>query len=70
MTAQPPSTEPPKDRTEDTVITPAGRLPRDRVTHVPPGHHIRRNDDGTYSIIEDDAEHKSKDQPSSNPEEK
>lgn len=35
-----------------TVVTPAGRLPADHVFHVKPGQTIRRNDDGTMSVID------------------
>lgn len=52
MNAEQPAGTPSSDKSEEKVITPAGRLPKDRVSHVTPGQIIRRNDDGTYSIIE------------------
>jgi hypothetical protein len=36
----------------ETVVTPAGHLPKDRVTHVGPGLVIRRNPDGTYTTVQ------------------
>jgi hypothetical protein len=44
--------KPPTQRDdEDLVITPAGPLPRDKVHPVGPGEGVRRNPDGSYSII-------------------
>ena len=36
---------------DDPVITPGGPRPRDQVHHVRPGETVRRNDDGTYTIV-------------------
>ena len=36
---------------DDLVITPGGPRPRDQVHHVRPGETVRRNDDGTYTVV-------------------
>jgi hypothetical protein len=36
---------------QDLVITPGGPRPKDRVRSVPPGGMIRRNEDGTYTVV-------------------
>ena len=36
---------------DDLVITPEGPRPRKDVHHVRPGETVRRNDDGTYTVI-------------------
>jgi len=38
--------------TPPTVLTPAGRVPADQVRHLHPGQTVRRNDDGTYTVID------------------
>ena len=43
-----PRQPPPK---EDLVITPAGPMRRQNVHRVGPNETVRRNDDGTYSIV-------------------
>lgn len=35
-----------------TVLTPAGRVRAEKVEHLRPGQAVRRNDDGTYSVID------------------
>jgi hypothetical protein len=35
----------------DTVITPAGPLPKDRVHEVGPDETVVRNTDGSYSVV-------------------
>ena len=52
---------------QETVVTPAGRLPKDQVTHVGPGQSIRRNSDGTYTIIKEQPPAKPEDKGSSDP---
>jgi hypothetical protein len=39
-----------KDK-QDLVITPRGPMPRDKVHRVGPGEVVRRNQDGTYSVV-------------------
>jgi hypothetical protein len=41
---------PPK-KEDDVVITPAGPRPKNKVHPVAPGESIRRNPDGTYSVV-------------------
>ena len=53
MIVDPPSIDQKSEIQQDTVVTPAGRLPKDQVTHVGPGQSIRRNQDGTYTIIKE-----------------
>jgi hypothetical protein len=36
---------------KDSVITPGGPRPKDQVRSVKPGEAVRRNKDGTYTII-------------------
>jgi hypothetical protein len=36
----------------DLVITPAGALPRDKVHAVGPNEVVRRNPDGTYTVVQ------------------
>jgi hypothetical protein len=36
---------------DDPVITPGGPRPRSQVHHVRPDEVVRRNDDGSYSIV-------------------
>jgi hypothetical protein len=36
---------------KDLVITPGGPRPKDQVRLVKPGEAVRRNTDGTYTII-------------------
>jgi hypothetical protein len=36
---------------DDLVITPGGPRPRGQVHHVRPGEVVRRNDDGTYTVV-------------------
>ena len=36
---------------EEVVITPAGPVPKDQVHPVGPGETIRRNPDGTFTVI-------------------
>jgi hypothetical protein len=36
---------------QEVVITPAGPMPKDRVHPVGPGQVVRRNEDGTYSVV-------------------
>jgi len=36
---------------EPVVITPAGPMPKSKVHPVGPGESIRRNPDGTYTVI-------------------
>lgn len=44
---------PPKSHAEEeTVLTPAGRVPADQVVHLRPGQAVRRNEDGTISIVD------------------
>jgi hypothetical protein len=38
-------------RKEETVITPAGPIPKENVHQVAPNEAVRRNQDGTYSIV-------------------
>jgi hypothetical protein len=49
----PPSIDQQSGTPQETVVTPAGRLPKDQVTHVRPGQSVRRNPDGTYTIIQE-----------------
>ena len=42
-------------RNDDLVVTPGGLRPRDRVHPVGPGETVRRNDDGTYTIVPKEA---------------
>jgi len=51
MIPDPPSLDQKTGTPQETVVTPAGRLPKDQVMHVGPGQSIRRNPDGTYTII-------------------
>ena len=41
----------PPDNKRDLVITPAGPIPKEEVHLVKPGEIVRRNEDGTYTII-------------------
>lgn len=43
-----------KKSKSDLVITPGGPRPADQVHTVEPGQKVRRNPDGTYSIIPND----------------
>ena len=43
-------TSKPEDR-EERVVTPAGPLPKSKVHPVKPGEVVRRNPDGTFSIV-------------------
>jgi hypothetical protein len=36
---------------EDLVITPGGPRPKDQVHALKPGEALRRNEDGTYTIV-------------------
>jgi len=36
-----------------TVLTPAGKVPADKVRHVRPGQKVIRNPDGSFSVAED-----------------
>jgi len=36
---------------DDLVITPGGPRPKDQVRVVKPGEALRRNEDGTYTIV-------------------
>ncbi len=40
-----------KEQEQEIVITPAGPMPKNRVHHVGPGQVVRRNEDGTYSVV-------------------
>jgi hypothetical protein len=40
---------------EGWVVTPGGPRPRDQTHHVGPGETIRRNADGTYTVVPKDA---------------
>ncbi|MFY9988911.1 MAG: hypothetical protein WAK31_29425 [Chthoniobacterales bacterium] len=42
--------DPQKDK-GDVVITPAGPMPKENVHKVGPNEVVRRNDDGTYTIV-------------------
>jgi hypothetical protein len=42
--------DPQKDK-GDVVITPAGPMPKEKVHRVGPNEVVRRNDDGTYTIV-------------------
>jgi hypothetical protein len=44
----------PADGEEDPVVTPGGPHPRNKVHHVRPGEAVRRNQDGTYTIVPND----------------
>lgn len=39
---------------EDLVITPGGPRPRDHVHPVGPGETVRRNPDGTFTVVRED----------------
>jgi hypothetical protein len=54
MIPDPPNPDQNSGKAQETVVTPAGRLPKDRVTHVPPGYVIRYNKDGTYTVIKEE----------------
>jgi hypothetical protein len=41
----------PSDDKSDLVITPAGPLPKENVHPVGPNEVVRRNEDGTYTIV-------------------
>ena len=41
----------PSDKKDDLVVTPGGPRPRDRVHGVGPDETVRRNADGTYSVV-------------------
>jgi hypothetical protein len=44
--------EKPRNSSEsDQVVTPGGPRPKDRVRAIKPGEALRRNPDGTYSIV-------------------
>jgi len=51
---------------QETVITPAGRLPKDRMKHVGPGQIIRRNKDGTYTVVKTQDRNKTEESGSKN----
>ena len=36
---------------QDLVVTPGGPRPKDKVRALKPGEALRRNPDGTYSIV-------------------
>jgi hypothetical protein len=36
---------------KDIVITPAGPIPKDKVRQVKPNETVRRNEDGSYTIV-------------------
>jgi hypothetical protein len=42
---------PPAEKPVETVITPAGPVPRDKVRKVKPGEVVIRNPDGSYSVV-------------------
>jgi len=42
------------DKKDDLVVTPGGPRPRDQTHHVGPGETIRRNDDGTFTVVPKD----------------
>lgn len=42
----------PRDDKDDLVITPAGPVPKERVSRVGPNQIVRRNKDGTYTIVD------------------
>lgn len=42
------------EQQEDQVITPGGPRPKDQVHPVKPGEVVRRNPDGTYTIVPTD----------------
>lgn len=39
------------DKKDDLVITPGGPRPREQVHPVGPGETVRRNPDGTYTVV-------------------
>lgn len=39
------------EKEQEIIITPAGPMPKDRVHHVGPDQVVRRNEDGTYSVV-------------------
>jgi len=41
----------PDSSKDDLVITPGGPRPKDKVHPVGPGEAVRRNDDGSYSVV-------------------
>jgi len=41
----------PPDDKRDLVITPAGPMPKENVHPVKPNEIVRRNEDGTYTIV-------------------
>jgi hypothetical protein len=54
--------QPNKDQSDDQkknnlVITPGGPRPREQVHPVGPGEVLRRNPDGTYTVVPDSAHH-------------
>jgi hypothetical protein len=51
MIPDPPHIEQNSEKPQETVVTPAGRVPKDRVKHVKPGQVIHRSPDGTYSVV-------------------
>jgi hypothetical protein len=67
MIPDPPGPDQNSGVSQETVVTPAGRLPKDKVTHVGPGQSIRRNPDGTYTIIKEQPPAKPEHEGTSNP---
>jgi len=43
--------QPDHNDTDDMVITPGGPRPKDKVHPVGPGEAIRRNEDGSYTVV-------------------
>jgi hypothetical protein len=39
------------EKNQDVVMTPAGPVPKDKVHPVKPGEVVRRNEDGTYTVV-------------------
>jgi hypothetical protein len=48
------SNDRPSNGEKDLVVTPGGPRSRDKVRHVPPGHTVRQNEDGTYEVVPND----------------
>ncbi len=41
-----------EEENQEIVTTPAGPMPREKVHHVKPGQVVRRNPDGTYTVVD------------------